>query len=120
MTSLKSPRSPIPNLEPEEEAFKFYEFDFGEQEEERLLEQSPIDEQEQKELENNPFGADDFGARREREELMKKMRKPKFGQKRSCYSKVRSFMRIFTEQFDASLLLLPGIFYKIGFIPATV
>ena len=84
------------------------------------MEQSPIDEQEQKELDNNPFGADDFGARREREELMKKMRRPKFGQKRSCSSKVRSFMRIFTEQFDASLLLLPGIFYKIGFIPAAV
>ena len=118
MTSLKSP---IANLEPTE-AFRFYEVDFGEQEEnEGLMEQNPINEQDRKEIENNPFGViEDFRARRDREDLMEKMRKPFLGQKRSCCYRASPFMRILTEQFDASLLLLPGIFYKIGCVSATV
>ena len=55
MTALKSP---IPNLEPTE-SFRFYEVDFGDQDEtECLIKQRPIDEQDQKERDNNPFGSE--------------------------------------------------------------
>ena len=118
MTAL---RSPIPNLEPAE-SFRFYEVDFGDQDEtESLVKQKPLNQQDQKERDNNPFGAEQsHGAHSRHKGGLTLRERPFLGQKRSCLARTSPFIRILIEQFDASVLLLPGIFYKLGFTAATI
>lgn len=68
---------------------------------------------------HNPFNLDNYNNQKERASLTS-MRKPTGGKRRGCCSDLSLFFQLYTEQFNATMLLLPALFYTIGFFSATL
>ena len=68
---------------------------------------------------NNPFKTDRSDLDHDRETLFRNMRKTG-GKRRGCCSEVSLFVQLYTEQFNATMLLLPALFYTVGFFSATL
>ena len=69
---------------------------------------------------NNPFKMDRSNLDNDRETLLRNMRKTTGGKRRGCCSEVSLFVQLYTEQFNATMLLLPALYYTIGFFSATL
>ena len=72
-----------------------------------------------KEEEYNPFNTSKMSPRKEREALLKKMNKSAGGKRSACCKRASPFGKVYLEQFDATLLLLPFLFMKVGYVAAT-
>ena len=73
-----------------------------------------------KEEENNPFSTKKSSPQKEREDLLKKIKQPTSGRRSSCCARTKPFFKVYLEQFDATLLLLPYLFIQVGYASATV
>lgn len=72
-----------------------------------------------KEEEHNPFNTRKMSPRKEREALLKKMNKSTGGKRSACCSRLAPFFKVYLEHFDATMLLIPFLFVKIGYISAS-